>query len=71
VIQVSNPTRPVTGTLGPAHRCPRCSALKPVKPLTSINSGAEIRYIYECPRCRHSWWNTYNTSADEPWGVAA
>ena len=63
--------RDTYGTLGPGHCCPQCLAPEPVEPLALVDRGAEVRYVYECPRCRHAWWNAYNTSADEPWQVAA
>lgn len=71
MIQVSDSTRPVTGTLGSGHCCPRCSAPEPSVPVAQVGNDTEVCYVYECPRCRHSWWNTYNTTADEPWVVAA
>jgi len=40
-------------------------------PVAQVGNDTEVCYVYECPRCRHSWWNTYNTTADEPWVVAA
>lgn len=63
--------RDFCGTLGPGHCCPRCLAPEPVKPLDRIGRSNEVRYVYECPRCRHAWWNAYNTAADDSWQVAA
>lgn len=62
---------PVTHPLGPGHCCPRCLAPEPVEPLAQVSNNTKVCYVYECPRCRHAWWNTYNTTADEPWQVAA
>lgn len=63
--------RDLRDALGPGHRCPRCLSPEPVGPVARVGNSAEVCYVYECPRCRHAWWNAYNTSADEPWQVAA
>lgn len=63
--------RPATNALGPGHCCPRCLAPNPVEPLALADHTTEVRYVYECPRCRHAWWNAYNATADDSWQVAA
>lgn len=68
---MSDLTGPVMTDLGPTDRCYRCCCPKFVEPVAQIFRLAEVRHVYECPRCRHAWWNAYNTSADEPWQVAA
>lgn len=64
-------TGPVMTDLGPTDRCTRCCSPEFVEPVAQIFRPAEMRHVYECPRCRHAWWNAYNTAADEPWQVAA
>lgn len=70
---MSNLARPVTRPLGPGHCCPRCLEPEPVEPLAQLSNSAKVCYVYECPRCRHAWWNTYLMAALTGWpqGAAA
>lgn len=63
--------RPVMTDLGPTDRCTRCCSPELVKPVAQIFRPAEVRHVYECPRCRHAWWNAYNTVVHDPWEVVA
>lgn len=68
---MSDPAEPVMTDLGPTDRCTRCCSPELVKPVAQIFRPAEVRHVYECPRCRHAWWNAYNTVVHDPWEVVA
>lgn len=65
--------RPVMTDLGPTDRCSRCDSPEFVKPVAQIFRPAEVRHVYECPRCRHAWWVARDMAAYAGWtqGAAA
>lgn len=68
---MSDLARTVTAELPVTDHCPRCCSPDPAYPVAEIFRRAEVRHVYECPRCRHAWWVGRDMAAYARWPQGA
>lgn len=51
------------------EHCPRCVVAVPTAPLRSWPLEQRTVAVYECPKCLHAWFTSYNTTGPDAWGA--